>query len=189
MDEKLTRVIEDTRAHRARFEDFCRTLTVADSELVVPGSHWRVKEYISHLATIDGWVGRWFEAVTRGRIEPAESAGARAFDIDAWNEEQVVERRDRSVEALLEEAAERRASLFETMERFGPEQLAMRFDFRGRNISFHSYLRAWSLHDPAHAREMLTALEGVARYAEARAWVASVEWGAAGGSEVAATEI
>ena len=42
--------------HRAKFEVFCRSLSDEQLNRQVPSSTWIVKDFISHLATIDGTV-------------------------------------------------------------------------------------------------------------------------------------
>jgi len=49
---------EPTAEQRQRFEAFCRSLSPTQLEALVPGSHWRAKDYVAHLATIDAPIGR-----------------------------------------------------------------------------------------------------------------------------------
>ena len=115
-------------------------------------------DYIAHLATIDIWVGEWFEAMAGGaRFIPRANDGS-PFDIDKWNDDRINERHESGLDALLDEAARTRAVLMSTFPRFSEETLASRFNFRGRDISFLEYLEAWTLHDPAHSIDMLKAM-------------------------------
>jgi hypothetical protein len=164
-------VAEETRDNRACFEAFCRSLSAEELARQIPGSHWRVIDYISHLASIDLYVGPWFEAMASGeRWSPRGDNGA-AFNIDAWNDLRIGERKDAKVEGLLAEAAAHREKIFATFERLGDDALGKRFDFNGRNISFHTYLRLWAGHDPAHTRDMLRALPERASEPETAAWL------------------
>jgi DinB superfamily len=158
MNLKLDGVVADTVAHREKFETFCRSLTPEETVRPIPDSHWRVKDYIAHLATIDIWVGQWFDALADGREFRFRNADGTPFNIDTWNDHQVNPRRDSAIDDLLKEAATERAKLFATFERFSDETLDRRFDFHKNNISFLEYLKAWALHDPAHVWDSLPAL-------------------------------
>ena len=67
MDERLAEVVDSAARNREQFERFCRSLSPEQIERPIPTSHWRVKDYIAHLATIDIWVGEWFAAMADGR--------------------------------------------------------------------------------------------------------------------------
>jgi hypothetical protein len=177
---KLDQVVADTVSHREKFERFCRSLSKEEAERPIPGSHWRVKEYIAHLATIDIWVGQWFDALADGREFRFRNADGTPFNIDTWNDEQVDPRRDATMDELLAEAAVHRAELFATWERFSDDTLAWRFDFHQRNISFLTYLRAWTLHDPAHVHDSLPALPERAAEPWVAEWMATLRPAAAG---------
>ena len=84
---------------------------------------------------------------------------------------------------LLTEAAEHRAKLFATWERFTDDTLAWRFTFHERDISFLSYLRAWTLHDPAHVHDSLPALPEKAAEPWVNDWMASLRQGTGGAIE------
>lgn len=168
----VAEVIANTTADRAKFEAFCRSLTAAELEAPIPASHWRVKEYMSHLATIDIWVGEWFAAWATGTKFTFTNPDGSAFNIDAWNEEQVTRLRDGSVEAILGEAAGHRARLFATMETFTRPVLDQPFDFRGNRITFLRYLQLWTGHDAAHTWDMLKALPARQSEPALTAWLA-----------------
>ena len=65
--------IDTITSERARFEQFCRSLNAAELARPVPGSTWQVKDFISHLATIDGPIARWFGSLG---TEPARGPQA-----------------------------------------------------------------------------------------------------------------
>lgn len=172
MEASLTPVVDTANAHRAFFERFCRSLTPGELELPVPGSTWLVRDFIAHLATIDIWVGEWFKSLAEGRRWRPEGDGGAPFSIDDWNERHVLERRGASVEDLLAEARTNRERLWAVVERFTPEILARRFDFRGHEITYQRYLELWTGHDPAHSADMLRAMPARLDDAELAGWTA-----------------
>lgn len=131
-----------------------------------------MKGYIAHLASIDIWVGDWFEHQADGRRWRPTMDDGSPFDIDAWNEARVVERQDASVDDLLAEAAVHRARLWSAADRFTPEVLDKSFNFRGHEITFLRYLQLWAGHDPAHSADMLRALPVRQRDPALKAWFA-----------------
>jgi hypothetical protein len=172
MDPLLEQVVTTTNANRSLFERFCRSLSAEELERPVPASAWLVRDFIAHLATIDIWVGDWFEHLGEGRRWRPTGDDGGPFNIDTWNEARVQARRSVSVEALLDEAALHRERLWAAVDRFTPEVLAQTFDFRGRTISYQRYLELWAGHDPAHAADMLRALPERLTDSELAAWTA-----------------
>lgn len=171
MDQRLLAVLEMTNHNREEFERFCRSLSEEQLQRPIPGSHWRVRDYIAHLASMDSWMLEWFQAMAGGkRFMPRADDGG-PFDIDAWNDARTEERRDATVEELLAEAAELREKLLATFPRFREEALESCFTFRGRDISFIEYLELWTLHDPAHSADMLKALPEKKKDPTVRAWI------------------
>jgi hypothetical protein len=166
-------VVATTNAHRATFEAFCRSLSPAELDRDVPGSTWLVRDFIAHLATIDLYVTEWFEHLADGtRWRPRADDGG-PFNIDTWNEGHVQQRRTMGVDSLLAEAAGYREKLWAAVDRFTPEVLEARFDFRGHDITHLRYLELWAGHDPAHSADMLRALPEQADNAEIMAWTAA----------------
>jgi hypothetical protein len=159
MDPRLDPVIQEANDNRAFFEEFCRSLTPPQLAAPVPGSHWQARDYIAHLASIDLYVGEWFEHTVDGRRwRPTSIDDGSPFSIDTWNDARITERREEPVDALLEEAARNREALWATVERFTPAVLDQQFNFRGRDITFLRYLQLWVAHDPAHSADMLRAI-------------------------------
>ena len=158
MDPRLQPVLAETNANRALFESFCRSLTPGELARDVPEATWAVKDYITHLATIDIWVGDWFNHLAAGNVWSPLAEDGGPFNIDDWNEIEVVARRGNTVDELLAEAANHREKLLATWERFSPEVLDAKFKFRGPEITFLHYLELWATHDPAHTQDMLRAL-------------------------------
>ena len=174
MRDRLTAIIGSADRNRAQFERFCRSLSEEQLHRPIPERHWRVKDYIAHLATIDIWVGgEWFEGMASGTPFIPRGDDGSPFDIDRWNGARVNERHDASLDALFAEAAQTRAALYSTFPRFSEETLASRFVFRKKEISFLEYLEAWTLHDPAHATDMLKGLPEKRADSQVRAWLAA----------------
>lgn len=172
MQSSVEPVVLEADANRATFEAFCRSLTPAELSTVIPGMSWRVQDYIAHLASIDIYVAEWFEHTAAGtRWRPTLPDGS-PFDIDAWNEERIVERRDATVEDLLAEAATHRARLWSAVDRFSTDILDSRFNFRGNDITMLRYLQLWVAHDPAHTADMLRGLPARRQDSEVGAWLA-----------------
>ena len=173
MDPQLIAVIEEADANRAFYEGFCRSLTPPQLAAMVPDSPWRTKDYIAHLASIDIFVGEWFEHTADGKPwrPTMGDADGSPFNIDTWNDDHIKERYDASVDELFGEAAELRAKLWATVDRFTPEMLAEPFKFRGTEITFLRYLQLWVAHDPAHSADMLRAIPD-ARDARVNDWLA-----------------
>ncbi|MFN0146608.1 MAG: DinB family protein [Dehalococcoidia bacterium] len=172
MDPRLTPVLTSTNDNRAQFEVFCRSLSADELATPIPAAPWRVRDYISHLASIDIWVGDWFTHLASGEAWRPRADNGGPFDIDTWNEARIVERADASVAELLEEAARHRAALLATWERFTADALDATFDFRGNTIPLLRYLQLWAGHDPAHAADMLRALPARAAEPALAAWTA-----------------
>ncbi|MBN9493762.1 DinB family protein [bacterium] len=158
MDSRLDAVAEETDRNRATFEAFCRSLSPGELARPVPRATWLVKGYIAHLASIDIWVGDWFEHQADGRRWRPTMEDGSAFDIDRWNEARAAERAHVNVDDLLAEAAVHRKRLWSAVDRFSPDVLDRPFNFRGHEITFLRYLQLWAGHDPAHSADMLRAL-------------------------------
>lgn len=171
MAERVDAVIDTARHNRERFTWFCRLLTAEELNRPTPDSHWQVRDYIAHLATIDTWVDRWFQAMARGERGVPRNDDGTPFDIDTWNDARVTERRDHTVEELLDEAAANREALETTIRGLDDDTLTTRFTFREQDVSFIGYLEQWTLHDPTHALDMLKALPERKQNPGVRAWI------------------
>ena len=157
---------------RATFEAFCRSLSWDELQTVIPGLTWRVQDYIAHLATIDIFVADWFEHHAAGKPWRPRLEDGSPFNIDAWNEARVQERRDATVEDLLGEAARHRERLWAAVEGFSEAHLTAPFNFRGQDITHLRYLQLWTAHDPAHTLDMLGGLPPERRDTDMDAWLA-----------------
>ena len=176
--ETVQRVVQSIREHRQKFERFCRSLSEEELGRPVPESSWIVKDFVSHLGALDPEMARSFEAAAGGRPEEASrTVEGLPFDLDAFNEARVAERRQWPLDRILEEASRNRAALIETLERLADEEIGQVLHFRGDNkrsaadLPLRVFLLGWSLHDPIHAADMLKALPQRANDPELAAWV------------------
>ena len=172
MEATLDPVIAKAAANREFFERWVRSLTPDQLEAVVPGGTWRTRDYVAHLASIDMYVGEWFEHVADGRSwRPNTSEDGSPFNIDTWNEARITERKNATIDELFTEAARLREQILAAVDRFTPEVLASEFDFRGTKTSYRRYLELWTLHDPAHSLDMVRGLPELKSDPELRAWI------------------
>ncbi len=167
-------VLAELDSHRERFESFCRSLTAEELDRPVPNSTWIVRDFIAHLATIDGPVSQMFRAMHSGDDPGIRNSDGGKFDVDNWNDRQVERRRQNDVETVLAEAAQSREALRKDMLELTDEDLARMLKFGGDSkrapteIPFGVYLRGWCKHDPMHAMDMSRALPD--RQAELAPW-------------------
>ena len=157
-------VVSELDAHRERFEEFCRSLSAEELDRAVPQSTWIVRDFIAHLATIDGPVGQMFESMQTGVDAGIRDGDGGKFNVDGWNDRQVEKRRLLPLEDVLTEAADERAALRAKLLVLTDEDLARTLKFAGDSkrqpteIPFGVYLRGWCKHDPMHAMDMSRAL-------------------------------
>ncbi len=176
--ETVRGVIDSIVQHREKFVSFCRLLSEEELARPVPESTWVVKDFISHLTTLDPEMTRSFKAAAAGRPDEAtRPADGSPFDLDAFNDAQVAERRGRPLERILDEASRNRAALIETLGGLTDEDIAQVVHFRGdakrspADLPLRAFLLGWSMQDPIHAADMLKALPGRANDPELAAWV------------------
>lgn len=157
-------VVEELDRHRERFETFCRSLTPAELDRPVPRSSWQVRDFIAHLATIDGPVSQMFRSMHAGEDTGIRNADGGKFEVDPWNDRQVEQRRALGVEVLLAEARATRESLRAGLLALDDVDLARTLKFAGDSkrapaeVPLGTYLRGWCKHDPMHAMDMARAL-------------------------------
>jgi len=156
-------VVDRLTDERARLERFARSLTDEELTLAVPGSTWTVKDFIVHVATLDTAYIGWFTALS-GDSDSGSHRGSAGFDVDHFNESAVAERRGRSVDAILDEAATLRGRLISVMERLTDDQLDATIRFGGDrkrppvDLPLSQFLPGWACHDAIHIADMLKAL-------------------------------
>src|SRR5215470_16166548 len=119
---RVRAIVDSLAGERARLERFARSLTEEELRRAVPGSSWRVKDFIAHLSTLDAAYIGWY-ATLAGDPDPGGHRGSPGFDVDRFNESAVAERRDRSVNDLLDEAVQLRGRLVGVVKRFSDDML------------------------------------------------------------------
>lgn len=167
MTPEVESVVRDLDAHRAKFETFCRSLSEEELDRDVPNSTWLVRDFIAHLATIDGPVRVMFESMTgerpAGTSTPQAPDGER-WDVDRWNDSRVAARRTKTVDEIFEEAAQERSRMHEALAALSPTDLDKTLHFGGDNkrsaadLRLGDYIRGWAKHDVIHVADMLRAL-------------------------------
>jgi hypothetical protein len=175
-------IVDELARHRHQFEAFCRLLSDAELEALVPESPWTVRDYIAHLATIDGLIAPSF-AVAAGvtDIPPSDIAAGTPFDIDDWNATAVEARAGRTVEEMLDEAAVNRANYVRAIEALSDAALDAEVQFGARRatglpdvpVPLREVLWAIAVHDPNHTSDILRALPHRAEEPFVREWLAS----------------
>ncbi len=158
-------ILGEIDTHRLHFTVLCRGLTTEDLSRPVPNSSWQVRDFIAHLATIDGPVEQMFQAMHAGTPgEGRTGSDGEKWDVDRYNNRQVEVRRDRTVNELLVEAAAARTKLRSTLVKLTSEDLEKTLHFSGdgkrpaTSIRLGDYLKGWAKHDPIHAADMMRAM-------------------------------
>jgi len=160
---RVRAIVDSLAEERARLERFARSLTEEELARAVPGSTWKVKDFIAHVSTLDGAYIGWFTALAGG-LDPGNHRWSPEFDVDRFNESAVAERRDRSVSDLLDEASTLRGRLISVMERFSDDKLDAtnrRSGDRKRppvSLPLGQFLPGWTCHDAIHVTDVLKAL-------------------------------
>ncbi len=162
---------------RTRLERFARSLTAEELDRPVPGTVWTVRDFIAHVATLDAAYIGWFTALAGGP-DPGGHRGSPGFDVDAFNEAAVAERRGRSLDDLLREGAALRARLVAVIARFTEAKLDSTIRFGGDrkrppvDLPLGQFLAGWARHDAIHVADMLKALPERRKDPEIVAWLA-----------------
>jgi hypothetical protein len=173
----MQRVIDTIIANRERFEQFCRSLSEEQLRRPVPDSTWIVKDFAAHLGTLDMELTRWFAGAREGRADSSVDADGAHFDVDAFNDAVVAERRDWPLDRVFAEAAGLRRGLIDVLATLDDEQIDRPMKFSGDNkrgpgeFPLRLFLAGWAQHDPIHAADMLKALPELADDPDIKAWV------------------
>ncbi len=179
MNDTVEQVVPIIRENRRKFEEFCFSLSEDELARPVPDSTWIVKDFASHLATLDIYFNASVGTVERGgAMDMTRDADGAAFDLDVWNDQQVAERRGWSMQRIFEEAATNREQLITSFGRLSEEQIARAMHFsdpkRGAaDFPLKAFLVGWAQHDPIHTADMLKALPERASDAALQAWLAN----------------
>jgi hypothetical protein len=179
MNETVDQVIPVIRENRRKFEAFCNALSEEELARPVPDSNWIVKDFVSHLSTLDTLFTDYVATVQRGgQIDMRLDASGASFSLDAWNDAQVAERRSWPLARIFAEAAINRDNLIEALGRLTEEQVSGLMHFadpkRGEaDFPLKAFLIGWAQHDPMHTVDMLKALPERAENTELRSWLAN----------------
>jgi hypothetical protein len=181
----IERLTQQFRTNRTRFQAFCVSLSDEELERPVPNSTYRVKDFITHLATLDPELVRWFEAVRDGKTEqPSETEDGSPFDVDKFNDRVVAERRDWTLDQIFDEAETNRTALLEALQELDDEKIEQIVHFNGDNkrdpadVPFKLFLFGLARHDAIHVADMLKALPERAKDPELQAWLddPTIKW-------------
>jgi len=172
-------VIDAIIENRRKFEAFCYSLSQEQLNRPVPQSTWIVRDFASHLGTLDTALLRWFSAAGGEATAAATADDGTPLDVDSFNDAQVASRRDWPLERVFLEAAENRTKLIQLLEKLTQEQVDATMRFGGdakrgpADIPLRVFLSGWAQHDPIHVADMLKALPERAEDADVKAWLDS----------------
>ena len=176
--ETVLGLIERFRDNRERFVAFCRSLSDEELARWVPDSTYRVKDFVSHLATLDPVMAQQFERAAQGQMEElGRGDDGSPFDVDRYNDAEVAARRDWSLDQMLEEEAANRAAFLGSLAKLEDEHIDTVVHFTGDNkrdpadIPFKLFLQGLTRHDPIHVADMVKALPERAEDPELKAWL------------------
>jgi hypothetical protein len=176
-------VLDELARHRNQFETFVRSLSEEELARAVPDTPWTVKDYVAHLATIDGLIASGFQAFAgQSSAPPMDIPVEGPFDIDDWNAAAVRARAGASVDDLLEEAGRHRADMVRVFAALDESQLETRVPYGTRRasglpdtpVALREIIWAISLHDPTHTRDIMRALPEREKEPWIREWLSSV---------------
>jgi hypothetical protein len=183
--ETVLKAIDRFKRNRVRFIDFCRSLSEEELARPVPDSTYRVKDFASHLGTLDPALTQQVEALAAGRVEEVgANPDGTPFDIDKYNDGLVAERRDWSLDQILEEAAGNREQFLAALAELDDEEIEHTLHFTGDNkrppadIQFKLFLQGLTRHDPIHVADMVKALPERAEDPTIKDWINDtvVQW-------------
>jgi|GEM_PF-1114161 len=178
-----SQTIEDVIAaileNRRRFKEFCYSLTEEQLMRPVPGTTWVVRDFVAHLDTLDTALLRWFEgaASSSAPFDAGVGEDGAPFDVDAFNDAQVAERRGWPLERIFAEADANREKLIAAMRRLTDDQIERPMHFPGDHkrspgdLPLKLFLGGWAQHDPIHVADMIKALPELAGDAAIARWL------------------
>lgn len=179
MSETVDAIVATIITNRRRFEAFCYSLSDEELDRPVPNSTWIVRDFAAHLDTLDVAITRWLRALAAGgeSLDSTRNEDGSVFDVDAFNDAHVAERRDWPLARVFEEADENRRDLIDALRVLTDEQMdkPMRFsgDAKRRpgDLPLRTFLIGWAQHDPIHVADMLKALPERAADPDLRRWL------------------
>ncbi|MCL5266042.1 MAG: DinB family protein [Chloroflexi bacterium] len=147
-------VICSLEESRQELVALAKSLTSEQLQLPTENEGWSVKDTLAHVASSEGGL-----LATVNRILGGQVATRPGFDLNAYNQQQVEKRRNRSVDELL---AELDASRPEALKRFGEltdEQLATRGNMAsGTPIDVISVFQRIGDHERLHCDQIRKAI-------------------------------
>lgn len=179
MNATVEQVVPVIRENRRKFQEFCFSLSEDELTRAVPDSTWVVKDFASHLSTLDSvFIGYVARLERGGQISMTQDASGAPFNLDTWNDAQVAERRSWSIQQIFDEAATNRDTLIAAFGRLDEEQVGRLMHFsdpkRGSaDFPLKAFLVGWAQHDPIHAADMLKALPERGADVALQAWLAN----------------
>jgi hypothetical protein len=179
MNEIIETVIAAIVENRRRFEAFCYSLSDEELARPVPASTWIVRDFAAHLGTLDVAMTRWLRALVAGAgsLDSTRNEDGSAFDVDAYNDELVAERRAWPLSHVFEEASANREALIAALRPLEQAHVDAPMHFGGDakrpagEIPLRTFLVGWAQHDPIHVADMLKALPERADDRELRSWL------------------
>jgi hypothetical protein len=179
MNDTIAAVTATIIENRRRFEAFCLSLSDEEAMRPVPNSTWVVKDFASHLDTLDTTMTRYIEHVASGgNIDMGADPAGGGFNLDDWNDAEVAQRREWPMAKIFDEARANREALIAALARLSEEDISRNMHFkdpkRGEaDFPLKAFLVGWAQHDPIHTADMLRALPERADDAEMKAWLAN----------------
>ena len=183
MNPRVQLLVDELARHRHQFEVFCRSLNEDELSAMVPNAPWTVKDYIAHLASIDGLIAAAFGPTVGLTAPAADPPLPQPFDIDDWNEAAVRQRESHDIEALIAEAGGHRDNMAAAIERMTDEDLDRVIPYGGDRkslglaptpVRFGGLLWAIAIHDPTHTQDIVRALPHRAHEPWLTEWLGSV---------------
>jgi len=184
-NETVLKLVGRFKENRARFVEFCRSLSEEELGRDVPGGTYTVKDFVAHLGTLDTMLAQQFEALAAGQSESlGQDASGQRFDVDEYNDRVVAERHGWSLDAILEEAARNREGFLSSLSKLTDEQIEQVIHFGGDNkrppadIPFKLFLQGLTRHDQIHVADMVKALPERAEEPTIKEWINDtvVQW-------------
>jgi hypothetical protein len=175
----IAQIIDVIVENRRRFETFCQSLSEEELDRPVPNSTWLVRDFPAHLDTLDVAIAGWLRALAAGgeSLDSTRNQDGSAFDVDAFNDAHVAERRGWPLARVFEEARANRQELIALLAGLTDEQIDKPMHFSGDakrrpgDLPLKTFLVGWAQHDPIHVADMLKALPERTSDPDLRAWL------------------
>jgi hypothetical protein len=111
---------------------------------------WSVKEVFCHIAGWDVWLYSTMRCIHDGNQPDLKAV----TDFDLTNAQFCEERKNWSIEQVLEEMKKIFQEMLDFVASIPEEQFSQRQMFEGRNWSFDRFLKIWDEHDRHHADQI-----------------------------------